>query len=546
MPGHPSRGETGDPPESRRGRASAQGVLAARPAGAHVHAGVPPAGLSADLGRPGRRSGGAAARRRATASSPSPRAAATCCPISTADARRDHRRRSQRRAYRAAQPEAARPRRAARSRRLLRLLRPRRPPREHRDLPDPAAPRPRRGDARLLGRARASTAAAASRRSRAAFIATACSAASSAPATPSRGSTASDSTRCSPRARSTSSGRSSSARSRRCSTSGFVRWLARRPSALYGLGIPPAQYRALAADGADGVTEVLKRRVERLACDFPVADNYFAWQAFGRAYARAEAPSLPPYLQREHFETVRDGAGRVRPHHGSFTERLEAEPDASLDAYVLLDAQDWMNDATLTGALARNPPHRAPRRARHLPHRRRRAAAARPRARRHPRRFRLRGRARARARRARPLLDLRRLPSLGAPLSAALAADARAAMDRMYRRQRHIYDLTRKFYLLGRDELIDGLKPPAGRDGARDRLRHRAQSHPRRARLPGRALLRPRRLRRDAGDGARACRRRRASPAGSRWRAAMRRRSTPQACSASPHSTACSFPTRCR
>jgi S-adenosylmethionine-diacylgycerolhomoserine-N-methlytransferase len=35
-------------------------------------------------------------------------------------------------------------------------------------------------------------------------------------------------------------------------------------------------------------------------------------------------------------------------------------------------------------------------------------------------------------------------------------------MDRMYRRQRHVYDLSRKFYLLGRDGLIDGLKPPAG------------------------------------------------------------------------------------
>jgi len=31
----------------------------------------------------------------------------------------------------------------------------------------------------------------------------------------------------------------------------------------------------------------------------------------------------------------------------------------------------------------------------------------------------------------------------------------------MYRRQRHIYDLTRKFYLLGRDELIADLSPPA-------------------------------------------------------------------------------------
>jgi len=35
-------------------------------------------------------------------------------------------------------------------------------------------------------------------------------------------------------------------------------------------------------------------------------------------------------------------------------------------------------------------------------------------------------------------------------------------MDRVYRHQRHIYDATRKYYLLGRDPMIDGLKPPPG------------------------------------------------------------------------------------
>ncbi len=34
-------------------------------------------------------------------------------------------------------------------------------------------------------------------------------------------------------------------------------------------------------------------------------------------------------------------------------------------------------------------------------------------------------------------------------------------MDRIYRRQRHIYDLTRKYYLLGRDDLIAALAPPS-------------------------------------------------------------------------------------
>ena len=35
-------------------------------------------------------------------------------------------------------------------------------------------------------------------------------------------------------------------------------------------------------------------------------------------------------------------------------------------------------------------------------------------------------------------------------------------MDRMYRLQRHLYDATRKYYLLGRDQLIEELAPPPG------------------------------------------------------------------------------------
>lgn len=47
----------------------------------------------------------------------------------------------------------------------------------------------------------------------------------------------------------------------------------------------------------------------------------------------------------------------------------------------------------------------------------------------------------------------------GAMHPSAAAADA---MDRMYRHQRHLYDATRKYYLLGRDLLIDRLRPPGG------------------------------------------------------------------------------------
>jgi S-adenosylmethionine-diacylgycerolhomoserine-N-methlytransferase len=40
--------------------------------------------------------------------------------------------------------------------------------------------------------------------------------------------------------------------------------------------------------------------------------------------------------------------------------------------------------------------------------------------------------------------------------------EATFRMNRMYRRQRHIYDGTRRYYLLGRDQLIAGLQPAPG------------------------------------------------------------------------------------
>lgn len=42
------------------------------------------------------------------------------------------------------------------------------------------------------------------------------------------------------------------------------------------------------------------------------------------------------------------------------------------------------------------------------------------------------------------------------------AAPAGAAMDRMYRHQRFVYDATRRYYLLGRDRLLAELDPGSG------------------------------------------------------------------------------------
>ncbi|MBN8819904.1 MAG: DUF3419 family protein [Sphingomonas sp.] len=126
----------------------------------------------------------------------------------------------------------------------------------------------------------------------------------------------------------------------------FVRWLTDQPASLFGLGIPPAQYDALAGD--EKMAGVLRKRLERLACDYDLKNNYFAWQAFGRGYGRhADAP-LPPYLEAANYEAVKARADRVAVRHANMTDWLATQADASVDRYILLDAQDWMSDAQLT------------------------------------------------------------------------------------------------------------------------------------------------------------------------------------------------------
>lgn len=126
----------------------------------------------------------------------------------------------------------------------------------------------------------------------------------------------------------------------------LVRWLTNHPASLFGLGIPPAQFDALA--GEQRMADVLRARLEKLACHFPVNDNYFAWQAFGRGYGKGHEAPLPPYLQAENLPLVRERLDRLDLRHANFTHVLAASPTASLDRYILLDAQDWMTDEQLT------------------------------------------------------------------------------------------------------------------------------------------------------------------------------------------------------
>ena len=125
----------------------------------------------------------------------------------------------------------------------------------------------------------------------------------------------------------------------------MVRWLLGRKSSLFGLGIPPQQYDELASEGT--ITSVLRHRLEKLACHFPMRENYFAWQAFARHYGNGKDGPLPTYLKAEHYTAIRANAERVTVHHLNFTEMLATKSAGSMDRYILLDAQDWMTDTQL-------------------------------------------------------------------------------------------------------------------------------------------------------------------------------------------------------
>lgn len=131
----------------------------------------------------------------------------------------------------------------------------------------------------------------------------------------------------------------------------LIRALGRTPQSVYLLGIPPQQYRLMVADGSaqeDGIIGVFRERIRRLVCDFPLDDNYFAWQAFGRCYGPPLPGCVPAYLLEENQEALMRHLPRVATYHAKLTQHLQAQPPDTYNAVALLDTQDWMGRDALT------------------------------------------------------------------------------------------------------------------------------------------------------------------------------------------------------
>ena len=120
------------------------------------------------------------------------------------------------------------------------------------------------------------------------------------------------------------------------------------PFALYNLGIPPSQHHALCDQQPENMAQVLKERARKLATVAPIKDNYFAWQAFSRRYDPTEQSALPPYLMRSNYAQLKANIGKLSVEQSNIRDAIASMPLQSVDAVVLLDAQDWMSNEEIT------------------------------------------------------------------------------------------------------------------------------------------------------------------------------------------------------
>lgn len=115
------------------------------------------------------------------------------------------------------------------------------------------------------------------------------------------------------------------------------------PLALYNLGIPPSQYASLCGDRPQSMAQVLKERARKLATVDNINNNYFAYQAYGRGYDHTNPSNKPLYLQEQYFDLIHKNIDSLSIEQNNVLDALKRMPAKSVDAVVLLDAQDWMS-----------------------------------------------------------------------------------------------------------------------------------------------------------------------------------------------------------
>lgn len=130
----------------------------------------------------------------------------------------------------------------------------------------------------------------------------------------------------------------------------LIKIIGKMPVTTFGLGIPPQQLDELKKDLAHGgsVIDIYRERAKRLAVDYPIQENYFAWQALGRKYDTENRQAIPEYLKEENYASLKTNAGRIEAKIGSVTDEIKNNPAGTFNRFVFLDAQDWMTPEIMT------------------------------------------------------------------------------------------------------------------------------------------------------------------------------------------------------
>jgi S-adenosylmethionine-diacylglycerol 3-amino-3-carboxypropyl transferase len=130
----------------------------------------------------------------------------------------------------------------------------------------------------------------------------------------------------------------------------IIKAIGKMPVTMFGLGIPPQQYDELKSELVDGKTviDIYRERARRLACDYPIGENYFAWQAFARRYDTENRKAIPEYLKAENYDRLRTEVHKLAADVYSVTDEILCNATGTFNRFVFLDAQDWMDSVAMT------------------------------------------------------------------------------------------------------------------------------------------------------------------------------------------------------
>lgn len=105
------------------------------------------------------------------------------------------------------------------------------------------------------------------------------------------------------------------------------------------LGVPESQRSLVEASHSGGFMGFIRESVKQVLAYRPIGDNYF-WRGYIRG--QYSASCCPEYLKPSQAERLRSLVDRLTIRTGTVTSVLQAQGDASVSHFVMLDHQDWM------------------------------------------------------------------------------------------------------------------------------------------------------------------------------------------------------------